>query len=270
VKPYYDDGACTIYHGDVRDMEAFSDVACMVTSPPYNVDLGYDEHDDVMPWPDYADMAAAACRLTQASLLEGGRAWLNVTPVVPAVPIPAGWHSGRGKNPRRSLLTLWSWHLEAAGLGIWDFVAWPSTRGSGTAWGSWQSPASPNLRGDWEAIIAAYKGTWSRETPDRWRGWKDEMGGWTPLTSNVWKLQPEHRTENGHPAPFPLELPERCIRLSTWPGETVLDPFMGSGTSLRAAKNLGRRAIGIEKSERYCEMAARRLAQEVLALEAPA
>jgi DNA modification methylase len=266
VKPYYDDGVCTIYHADVRELDPFSDVACMVTSPPYNVDLAYDEHQDVMPWPEYESMATATCALAAASLVTGGRAWVNVTPVVPMTPIPAGDHPGRGKNPRRSLLALWSAHLEAQGLGIWDYVAWPSARGSGTAWGSWQSPASPNLRGDWETIILAFQGTWSRPTPLEWHGWKDEMGGWTPLTSNVWKLQPARRTENGHPAPFPTELPERAIRLSTWPGEVVLDPFMGSGTTLRAAKNLGRKAIGIEVSERYCEQAALRLGQEVLAL----
>jgi site-specific DNA-methyltransferase (adenine-specific) len=85
------------------------------------------------------------------------------------------------------------------------------------------------------------------------------VGGWPALCSTVWNLRPADR--HGHPAPFPLELARRCTRLSTWPGEVVLDPFAGTGTTLLAARQLGRRAIGIERSKRYCELAVARLAQ---------
>ena len=88
------------------------------------------------------------------------------------------------------------------------------------------------------------------------------MGDWQALCSTVWNIPPARR--EGHPAPFPVELARRCVRLSTWPGETVLDPFAGSGTTLLAARQLGRRAIGIERSERYCQLAIRRLAQTSL------
>jgi site-specific DNA-methyltransferase (adenine-specific) len=68
----------------------------------------------------------------------------------------------------------------------------------------------------------------------------------------------------GHPAPFPVELARRCIRLSTWPGEVVLDPFAGTGTTLLAARQLGRRATGVEVSEAYCFEIVDRLAQRSL------
>jgi DNA modification methylase len=79
----------------------------------------------------------------------------------------------------------------------------------------------------------------------------------------VWQIPPE-RGVDGHPCPFPILLPSWAIGAVTQPGEWVLDPFMGSGTTLRAAKDLGRKAIGIEIEEKYCEIAVNRLRQEVL------
>lgn len=80
---------------------------------------------------------------------------------------------------------------------------------------------------------------------------------------NLRNIRPDLGT-NEHPAPFPLELPTKAITATN--AAVVLDPFMGSGTTLRAAKDCNRRAIGIELDERYCEIAAKRMAQEVLDL----
>ena len=66
---------------------------------------------------------------------------------------------------------------------------------------------------------------------------------------------------------FPLELPRRLIKLYSFVGDMVLDPFMGSGTTLRAAKDVGRQALGVEQSARYCRLAAARCAQAVMPLE---
>jgi len=75
--------------------------------------------------------------------------------------------------------------------------------------------------------------------------------------TEVWNIRPER--ERNHPAPYPVELAENCILLTTQPGDIVLDPFFGSGTTGVAAKRLGRRFVGIELSKEYCELAERRL-----------
>jgi site-specific DNA-methyltransferase (adenine-specific) len=95
--------------------------------------------------------------------------------------------------------------------------------------------------------------------PEAHRGWQDSEGGWPALTSNVWRIHPE--SDRTHPAPYPIELPYRCIRLGSFPGELIVDPFAGSGTTLLAARNLGRDAIGLDRSPEYVRMAEERLSQ---------
>jgi site-specific DNA-methyltransferase (adenine-specific) len=260
VTPFYDDGQVTIFCADVRevDLSELVGTACVVTSPPYNVGLDYQTGSDAVAWGDYFDLAETTAQFIATVVVPGGRVWVNTAVSVPEAPHP----DGRNAKSRVLLAHAWAEVLELSGLQLIDQIAWCSARGAGTAWGSWQSPTSPNLRGDHEVITVACRDLWERRPPPGYENWRDNVGDWPELCSTVWTIAPAHR--NGHPAPFPVELAARCIRLSTWPTEIVLDPFAGSGSTLIAARNLGRRAIGIERSERYCELAARRLSQSVL------
>jgi site-specific DNA-methyltransferase (adenine-specific) len=266
---FYDDGLVTLLHGDVRTVDLpAATAAAVVTSPPYNVGLDYDSVCDRLGWPDYWQLAYRTAEVITDALVPGGRAWLNTAVSVPQAPDEGRPQSGRTAKRRVLLAHRWAAILERAGLSLVDQVAWCSSRGAGTAWGSWASPAAPNLRGDWESVTVACRGGWERTAPPGREDWRDGVGGWASSCSTVWSLRPADR--DGHPAPFPLELARRCIRLSAWPGEIVLDPFAGSGTTLLAARQLGRRAIGVEVSERYCELAAERLSQGELAFDGAA
>jgi DNA modification methylase len=282
VRPFYDDGQVTIWCADVRDVpasELAESAACVVTSPPYNVGIAYDGDDrgDTLAWDEYWRLADAVSVVMARALLPGGRVWVNTAVSVPETPLSVG-RSGK----RRVLLARgWADALElGGGLVLVDQVSWPSVRAGGCAWGSWQSPAAPNLRGDHELITVACREGWERRPPPGMEDWRDTVGGWEALCSTVWpvatvggRIPPGSNTPGrgcGHPAPMPVEVARRCVRLSTWPGEVVFDPFAGSGTTLLAARQLGRRAIGVERSERYCELAVRRLAQTGLDFEGAA
>jgi site-specific DNA-methyltransferase (adenine-specific) len=122
--------------------------------------------------------------------------------------------------------------------------------------GVWTKPnGMPQLTGDrpaqgWEALAIMH----AKDTPKAWNG-----GG----RPGVWRTNVEH---GEHPTAKPLKLVRELISLFSCAGDSVIDPWMGSGTTLVAAKDLGRRAVGIELEERWCEVAARRLSQGVLDL----
>ena len=247
MDPYYRDSGIAIYHADLRDVPHVGPAACVVTSPPYNAGVAYDVHDDAIADGEYRSLAASASRLMAASLrAENGRAWINVGV---------------------TQLHRWLDALGAAGLSRSTTVAWDyGLSTADTAWGSWQSPSAPHLRYGFEPVICAWGEQWRRTAPPGFEPWRDELGDWPALCRNVWRIAPGASVRSEHPAVMPVELAARAIRLSTWPGETVLDPFAGTGTTLVAARLLGRRALGVEVSERYCELAAKRLAQGTLEL----
>lgn len=128
-----------------------------------------------------------------------------------------------------------------------------------------------NHRPDW--LIAWHKGSPGHVA-------KVGFNDWEPLLAWGRPKRPMHdhfhtrcgftENVNGHPCPKPIEWANWLVDRAAPTGGTVIDPFLGSGTVARAAKNLGRKAIGIELSERYCEIAAQRLGQEVLDLGAAA
>jgi site-specific DNA-methyltransferase (adenine-specific) len=146
---------------------------------------------------------------------------------------------------------------------IWDKGA---SVGVSTAWGSFASASNPTLRDVHEYILVFSKGDFAlpNATGRKSDITNDEFVSWT---RSVWQFGTESANRVGHPAPFPVALPRRLIQLYSFPEDIVLDPFAGSGTTCVAAKQLGRRWIGVDIDPTYIRIAERRLSQEVLQLE---
>jgi site-specific DNA-methyltransferase (adenine-specific) len=129
-----------------------------------------------------------------------------------------------------------------------------------TAWGSWLSASAPFVIAPVEVIVVLYKESWKKTSgsgvSDTTR---EEFMAWT---NGVWTFGGESKKRIGHPAPFPVELPRRCIKLFSFVCDTVLDPFLGSGTTLIAAFRTKRHGIGLEIDPGYCKLAVDRLAKD--------
>ncbi len=241
--------------GDAREVMPAEPVHLVVTSPPYNVGIEYDDHEDVMRPGDWYAMLAMVLLNAWDRLVPGGRMAVNV-------------QHGSGRSPAYPIGMYVQQILEMMpeaynrGAIVWDKSA---AAGQRTSWGSWQSPSNPVLRGEYEMIFVYSKGP-ALEGDTEPDITKEEF---LAATKDVWRdigaTSNEVRRADGvllgeHPAPFPVRLAQRLIQLYSFPGQTVLDPFFGSGTTGLAAQELGRDWIGVELSREYCEMAAQRIA----------
>jgi DNA modification methylase len=256
----YDDGILAVEHGTAVSVGLPDDsVACIVTAPPTNKGVDYDVHDDNMTWDAYEELAELSSKEMHRVIIDGGRVWMTLNPfVTETIKDETGTH----KN-RVHVAGIWHNSLLNAGFNLWDEIVCVSKKKSGTAWGSWESPSGPHLRSEYTTILVASKGNWNRTAPEGFVGWRDHGGQWAELCRNVWRIPIEHPNDF-HPAPSSMEATKRAIRLSTWPGEMVLDPFCGSGTTLAAAKSLSRRSYGIDCSKKYGVFAANRANQTIL------
>jgi site-specific DNA-methyltransferase (adenine-specific) len=180
-----------------------------------------------------------------------------------------------GRRPYRSLAADITTILQDdLGLLLRGEVVWMKGEGaSGScAWGSFQSAANPVLRDLTERVVLASKGRFDRAVP---RAKRERRGlpfentisrqEFMDATLDVWRMAPESAKRIGHPAPFPVDLPGRLIRLYTYRGDVVLDPFMGSGTTAVAAVRNDRRYVGFEMDPAYVALAQARIEAAVAA-----
>jgi site-specific DNA-methyltransferase (adenine-specific) len=251
--------------GDASKMAELPDasVALVVTSPPYFVGKEYEEAvgEGHVPgsYVEFLAMLRDVFAECHRVLEPGGRIAVNI--------------ANLGRKPYRSLAAdVIAILQDDLGMLLRGEVVWMKAEGaSGScAWGSFRSPSNPVLRDTTERVVIASKGRFDRaHTAARRRSLglphvatstNDEF---LDATIDVWRIPAESARRVGHPAPFPSELVERLIHLYTYEGDVVLDPFLGSGSTLVAASRTGRAGVGYDIDEQYVRLAEARIATEV-------
>lgn len=253
IKPYYCEDGITIYCGDCLEvLNGIPEIEAVITSRPYN--LGGE------PWPHLGnwkpgDAAGGRSKWRNGSDAGNGIQYDDHEDAMP-------W-SDYVLWQRLILLSLWkrlsndgaifyNHKPRVIGAKLWTPMELLPANVILRQIVIWARPGGMNFNPT--AFVPTHEWIMLLAKPE----FRLKSKGVSGL-GDVWSMSPD---SNPHPAPFPLALPAKAI--NAMGVGSVLDPFMGSGTTLRAAKDAGIDAIGIEKSERYCEIAARRLSQGVL------
>jgi DNA modification methylase len=258
--------------GDCREsLRALPDASIhmAITSPPYNVGLKYDGHHDKMSYDQYLEWLLPTWRELHRVLVAGGRFALNIAPT-----------SIKDFRPIHYDMAA---QLRSLGFIMRTEILWyKQVMRRRTAWGSWKSPANPHIVPSWEYVLVFSKGTWSLPgdkknadiTGDEFLKFSDgfwpihpETRGRQPFMESLYKPRrgknaPKEK-DDGHPAPFPEELIYRLMKFYSFRGNTILDPFGGTGTVAAVAARTRRHFVHLELSKRYCEVTAARVADAI-------
>lgn len=240
----------SIIHTDVLDgLKRLPDdsIHLIVTSPPFNVGIEYKNHTDTMPHDQYLAWMKEVWIECYRVLVHGGRICIN---------IDATMNLEEDGLPERvhPLHVDFTNQLRDIGYIYRGEICWTKQNAPGkdTAWGSYCLCSNPHIRRNSEYIVVASKGSLGLEGDNMMCDMtKEEFHEWT---LSEWKMTPETK-QKGHPVPYPRELVRRCVKLFSYVGNTVLDPFNGSGTTTTTAYEHGRNVIGLDNSAEYCKIA---------------
>jgi site-specific DNA-methyltransferase (adenine-specific) len=216
------------------------------TSPPYNVGMDYGRLvDDKREWGLYYNWSGLWIRQLFRVLRPDGRFGL------------VHYLSLGDANHREAPLLHFESIIRDAGFRHHGLAIWNDTTLSRrTAWGSYCSPSAPYINSPFEGILVSYKSQWKKRN-----GGPGDISkrDFEMATSGIWNAATEHAYREAHPAPFSERLAEIAIKLLTYPGDWVLDPFSGTGTTIAVAKKNRRNGIGIEINPEYVKIARKRL-----------
>lgn len=260
-----------VYQGDslelLKQLEPNS-IQLTVTSPPYYAykDYGDDEQniENFKSYEEYCDYLSRWLKELYKATDEDGRVCIIVDDKHTNLKTE-GVNKNRGTHARLILFA------EEAGFCYKDLIIWAKARaghasgGSGLMLGSYPYPPNIPFVNWFEYILILHKpgkSRASRVSIEQKEKSKLNFGEFKWASESIWKIGPERDSE--HPCPYPKEIPRRLIKLFSFHGDTVLDPFLGSGTTAFVSKSLGRKFIGFELNPKFCAMAKSALTQEML------
>src|SRR5215212_4139485 len=257
-QPFFrdDGGLVTIFNADSTDLGFLEpdSVHLVVTSPPYNLGKDYGTARDDATYQQYLKWVTRWCKQLWRVVAPGGRLCLNI-PIDINLSFDAG---GKRVTQKRPVLADFTHRLVNEQGWVYNTtILWLEGNISRrTAWGSWLKASDPWVNTAAEAVLVLSKDRRKRDGRGKHTEIsREEFMDWT---LGIWQFRGETSKRWGHPAPFPEELPRRLIRMFSFKDDVILDPFLGSGTTCRVAKDQGRRAIGVEVDPGYCSVSKER------------